>query len=211
MKRMRLPAIIMACVLFTFIFSAVGFAASQAWDFEDSSTEGLTIHGVPQYWRVAVDPLVRGRVLQIAVNSYRTDTQLRALGTYALLDSEYEDVTVEVDVRFSDISNSGSAGVIFGYQDDQNYYYVYFHPTAPKIRLNDAGSLIDLVVQTEGPYVEHGAYYRAKVVRKGSTVQVYLDDQLIMKADDDTFTTGQVGIGSWNHSTYFDNLSVTAD
>lgn len=209
MRRSHSLLTIVMGVLFVLLVSAMGFAQAKVWNFEDSSTEGLTFHGVPEHWRVVVDPLARSRVLQIVTNSYRTQTNLRGLGTYALAEGEFADVTVEVDLRFSDISNSGSAGIIVGYQDDLNYYYIYFHPTDPKIRINNAGSLKDLVLQKGGPLVKHGAYYSAKVVRQGAQIMVYLNDELIMQAEDDTFKTGRVGVGSWNHSTYFDNLSVT--
>jgi hypothetical protein len=101
--------------------------------------------------------------------------------------------------------------VIFGYQNSTNYYYFSSNES------NDAGTsgimkvtggtvtqLADITTAITG-----GTTYAAKVVKTGSTYQVYRNNVLLATATDSTWASGKVGFGTLSDGASYDNLIVT--
>ncbi|MCS6858867.1 MAG: hypothetical protein NZT92_00945 [Abditibacteriales bacterium] len=106
--------------------------------------------------------------------------------------------------------------VFFGYQDPSHFYYVHLgkqaDPRAHSIFLvNNADRVSIAKTRTSGtPWDDR--WHTIRVVRKVSTgaVEVYFDDMTkpIMTAEDQTFSWGQVGIGSFDDTGNFDDVRL---
>ena len=120
-------------------------------------------------------------------------------------------LTVDASVAASS-SSFDDFGVIFNYQDANNYYVANFNETDDAggngiIRVQGGAEtkLATLTGSTAG-----GTTYAVKVVKTGSTIKVYRDNVLVATATDATFTGGKIGVGSSNDSAQFDNVVVVA-
>ena len=104
--------------------------------------------------------------------------------------------------------------IFWGYQDPAHFYYVHFgakpDPHACQIFIvNDAPRKMITVDQAKGtPWTD--GWHTVKVVRRvaDGTMKVYFDDmeKLLMTARDKTFTSGQIGIGTFDDHGNFDDV-----
>ncbi|WP_170154599.1 CBM96 family carbohydrate-binding protein [Mangrovibacterium diazotrophicum] len=104
------------------------------------------------------------------------------------------------------------AAVVFNYQDEQNFYYIALNESNDgntmgifKVVDNVPTELYDLALS-----VEADTWYELKVIRIGSSITVFLEDEQIAFLNDDSFQGGQVGYGSKNDGASFDDLLVAA-
>ncbi len=136
------------------------------------------------------------------------------LGEYSLLSAEPSDFTFTLQAKLGDnIGNNPLAdyAVIFGFQDENNYYYVMFNNDQAATQLFKVvnGSRAELAAANTD-WLSDTFYHRVEVSRTGSNISVRFDGSLIMSASDSTFAAGKVGIGSYNDSAYFDDVSLMA-
>jgi hypothetical protein len=57
-------------------------------------------------------------------------------------------------------------------------------------------------------WLQDNAYHNIEVIRSGSNIAVKFDGTQILSATDATHGLGQLGVGSYNDSAYFDNIAV---
>lgn len=134
-------------------------------------------------------------------------------GEYALAkDRRFADFTMTLEAKtFEDLADNDAAdyAVIFGYQDDQNYYF--FLPNAHQ-------DWSELFVVKDGQKTQLGratatlipdqGWHDLEVARAGSTITVAFDAQQVLQVDDTTFGEGRIGVGSYNDAVLFDNIDV---
>ena len=106
--------------------------------------------------------------------------------------------------------------IFWGYQDPSHFYYVHLgaksDPNACQIFIvNDAARTPITVDKAEGtPWTE--GWHHVKVVRRldDGAMEVYFDDmdKPLMTARDQTFTWGQIGIGTFDDHGNFDDLEL---
>jgi probable HAF family extracellular repeat protein len=121
------------------------------------------------------------------------------------------DYTLDARAAVAPTPNTGNDfSIVFGYQDPQNTYWASLsEQNSP----NDSG-IFRLVagVPTEiadiPSTITAGTTYRVRVQRAGGTIRVSLNDAVVAEAFDTTFSAGQVGFGSRNDASSFDDLSV---
>jgi hypothetical protein len=103
------------------------------------------------------------------------------------------------------------AALIFGYQDDSNFYYVSINES------NDSYTkgIFKIVSGTPTELVDLGSLsissdidYTIEVVRDGSSIVIYLNSSQVASTTDSTFSGGHVGFGTKNDSAQFDDLVV---
>lgn len=94
--------------------------------------------------------------------------------------------------------------IFFGYRDPSHFYYVHLASQADDhansiFLVNGAPRVSIAQERTDGTKWDD-AYHEIKVVRNASSgdVVVYFDGQYVMKAVDKTFTSGGVGVGSFD-------------
>jgi hypothetical protein len=99
--------------------------------------------------------------------------------------------------------------VIFGYQDDDNYYYMMFN------RYRDNNELFKVVdgvrqVLARAPRASFldNEFHRVEISRRGERIRVRFDGRDYLTVMDDTFGVGAIGIGSYNDAASFDDVMV---
>lgn len=105
----------------------------------------------------------------------------------------------------------------FGHQDASHFYYVHLgqetddHANQIFI-VNGAPRTKISTKTTKGTPWKDDTWHTVKLVRKASTgmIQVYFDnmDTPVMEATDKTFTTGRIGVGSFDDTGMWDDIEI---
>lgn len=120
-------------------------------------------------------------------------------------------LTVDASVTAT-VSDWNDVSILFGYQDDENYYFVSLSES------NDGStSGIFLVENGVGGQISDiselisaDTAYAIEIVKSASAYVVKRNGLTIASMSDSTFTDGQIGLGSRNDGAIFDNLEVIA-
>jgi hypothetical protein len=127
---------------------------------------------------------------------------------------------VDLSVRFAPISGrvDQAAGLVWRYQDEDNYYIVRANALEDNVVLYkvEKGKRTDLPLKGEGrtygkkTEVPSGQWSTLRLVAQGSLFEVSLNGQKLFDVEDSTFTgPGKVGVWTKADSvTYFDDLRV---
>ncbi len=125
------------------------------------------------------------------------------------------DYTVEADVRMDNLVQAdvdgGMPGIVgraistsSGYE-----FALWYRDGAYRVRLydrTDKKSLADASFSFEA-----NVYYNLKMVLKGSNIKCYVDDELVLEANDDTNTAGTAGLrNTLSYPAYYDRMVVRA-
>lgn len=128
---------------------------------------------------------------------------------------------VDVSVRFRPVSGrvDQAAGLVWRYQDEDNYYLVRANGLEDNVVLYKVqnGRRTDLPVKGEGrtygksAEVPSGRWSTLRVVATGPRFEVYFNSAKLYEVEDSTFRgTGHVGVWTKADSiTHFDDLTVT--
>ena len=129
-------------------------------------------------------------------------------------------VDVDLSVRFRPVSGQvdQAAGLVWRFQDENNYYIVRANAREDNVVLYKVqnGRRTDLPVKGEGrtygkpSKVPSGQWGTLRVVARGPLFEVYHDGHKLYEVEDTTFTqAGKVGVWTKADSvTYFDDLTV---
>jgi len=191
------------------------FTYRTADGFEDGNADGWTpnnANGTANRWEVVAD---EGDNAYFLNTTDYSNLSGKRLGEYSLLAAQYGDFTFTAQAKLGDAVGSNSHAdyaVLFGFQDNDNYYYVLFNNDqgSTQVAKIENGNGVELVTAAND-WLNDNFYHAIKVSRLGSEIKVYFDDNLIMSASDSTFGAGQVGVGSYNDSAYFDDVSITGE
>src|SRR5436190_12499813 len=160
-------------------------------------------------WKIVADdtaPSKTGYVLAQTAESPNSLFNLCVAG-----DTSCTDVEVSVAFKAMHGKNDQGGGIVWRYQDANNYYIARMNPLEDNYRLYKvvAGKRIQLETK-ENLKVPVGEWHVLKIRQKGDQIECYLDDQKHLSVRDDTFTkAGKVGL--WTKAdaqTYFDALEI---
>ncbi len=163
---------------------------------------------VASRWSMVMDE--GDNALHLNTTSYSPLTGERP-GEIILLPNTYEDFTFGVQAKLDEpVSNANADYVlVFGYQDKNNYYYMMFNDAQNNTQLFRVvdGSREELNTASSD-WVTDAAYHTVEISRQGNWIEVRFDNAVILQTTDSTFGAGQLGLGSYNDSAYFDNVRV---
>lgn len=169
--------------------------------------------GTPGRWLVQQDG--GGRYLsQLDPDGTRNRFPIAVLADVSVAD-------VDVAVRFRPVSGrvDQAAGLVWRYQNEDNYYIVRANAIEDNVVLYKVqnGQRTDLPVKGEGrtygkaAEVPGGQWSTLRVVATGARFEVYFNGAKLYEVEDTTFKgTGRVGVWTKADSvTHFDDLTVT--
>ena len=136
------------------------------------------------------------------------------LGEYALVDNRsYDDFHFTAEARSTDdlVDNpAADYDVVFGYQDENNYYYMMFNHVAANTELFKVvnGQRYTIATATRAGFFDND-YHTIEVTRSGALIRVSVGGTEIVTASDSTFGAGRIGIGSFNDAARFDDVTIT--
>ena len=135
-----------------------------------------------------------------------------------LTDVEVSDFVLEVTLKSLGKPNDGHRDLCLFWcrQDAEHFYYLHLgkkaDPHANSIFLVNGEPRVSIVRARTAGTEWDDEYHRVWVVRDTKTglIEVYFDDKItpVMTAVDKTFTTGRVGIGSFDNPGYFDEVKL---
>ncbi len=152
-------------------------------------------HNGPSNWRVQ-----QGHVVDTSFILGQTDEGFE-IGSYMLSDVVSFD---EFDIRVNLLSDkaaspevdrgAGYIGIIFGYQDNDNYYRLSLSVRKGyrKLEKKVNGVFSELASGTQSFVV--GEWSRVRVVKRSGLIVVYVNDVQALAAQDTSFGTGKLGV-----------------
>lgn len=108
------------------------------------------------------------------------------------------------------------AVIVFGYQDPAHFYYVHLGKQADDhanqiFIVNDAARTKISLTSTSGTNWDD-EWHTVRVIRKTEEgiIEIYYDDltKPVMTAKDKTFTSGQIGVGTFDDTSDWDDIVV---
>ncbi len=189
--------------------SSKSFTYRTADSFEDGNADGW-LELTTSRWDVEMD---EGDMAYCINTTDVTPVEGSRLGEYSLLPSGYGDFTFTAQARLGDdVTNNSWAdyALVFGFQDTGNYYFALFNNEQSATQLFKVvdGIRGAALATATTDWLNDNAYHSVKVSRLGNDISVYFDNALVMSASDSTFGIGKVGVGSYNDSACFDDVSV---
>jgi hypothetical protein len=204
----------------TLILIAFGVAAAQesvkTWDFQGDKVDeppagftfGKTGGGRPGKWVVRADPSApAGDHVLAQIDTDDTDYRFPV----AVADAPVlKDLRLEVHCKPVSGKTDEACGLVFRYQDENNYYVTRANALEDNVRLYHVVKGRRREFAGWRGKVAKQTWHTLAVEARGNQVQVFYDGQRVMDAKDDTFKdAGKVGLWTKADSvTYFDALSV---
>ncbi|QNN21261.1 hypothetical protein HED60_02920 [Planctomycetales bacterium ZRK34] len=186
-------------------------------DFEDGIADGFTVYDTSG-GSSNPDFQINAGVYSQA-NSNMDSGANGKLGGYALASPVVGAFTLDVDIRLDDVINdpgnvAADAGLVFGWQDVDNFYQLVFNEDAG---LNEVFKIVAGVRTQIGSDfapsgIQDGAFHNVVLDRNVATggITLFIDGLEVFDLVDYTFGSGRVGIGSINDAASFDNFLLTA-
>ena len=105
--------------------------------------------------------------------------------------------------------NDDGIGVMFRFQDAQNYYRFSWNRQETTRRLEKlVNGVFTILFEDDVPYVQ-GQTYQLSVRVQGSQIEVRIDDTLICAVSDPALAFGSIALYTWrNAGSHFENVSV---
>jgi hypothetical protein len=187
------------------------FARDDVGKLPSGWTASRTGKGEGSVWKVVADPTAPSKKSHVLAQTAESPGSLFNL--CVVNDTSYADVEITVDFKPMKGEKDQGGGVVWRYQDANNYYVARFNPLEDNYRLYKvvAGKRIQLATK-EDLTSPAGAWHTLKVTMKGDQIECTLNDKQYLEAKDSTFMkAGKIGL--WTKAdaqTYFDNLKVTS-
>lgn len=161
----------------------------------------------PSSWTVSSGVLTQSSNIW---GSSMTSTDPSQPGTYAIYDKFNKgDYTVYVDFRSGD---DDSIGVLFRYQDKNNYYRFSMNKQQNNRRLvKKVDGVVSVLAESADSY-KIGEWYAFKASLKKDRIKIHLDNNLIFDVKDNAFSKGKIGMYCWgNENSSFKNIIFESD
>jgi len=177
-------------------------------DFEDGDYNGWSLVDQGTIGSMAWSAATGVMVQSSNVHSLPTGNELPKLGTYAYWQAGtgWTDYTTAVTFKSDD---NDTIGVMFRYQDENNYYRFSWDRQRSSRRLvKCVAGQFTLLAEDSVPYVI-GQNYQLKIVADGNTLQVSIDGSSIFSVNDSSLFSGTIALYNWgNIGSYFDDIVV---
>ena len=201
--------------------SRVPFDLFKTWNFDKDKTDQLPAGfsafsagiGSAPVWVVVQDSSA-----QTPPNLLKQSAPCRSEACHQLLlvDAlQYEYLDLIVRIRLADASDgsSGSAGVVLGARDHQNYYAVTVNPSGKEIeaaRVEEGKTTILAHAEiTPRQVAWHLLRVRRNTIISKEYIEVFFDGVQVFSVEDKTFGQGQIGLITRGPATVeFDNLTA---
>lgn len=127
-------------------------------------------------------------------------------------DTRFKDGTVEVAFKAIKGKDDQGGGIVWRYQNGDNYYICRMNPLEDNFRVYKvvAGRRMMLATTKNDVKVPVGEWHTIKIAMEGEKIECYLDGKKLLDAKDDTIKdAGKVGL--WTKAdaqTHFDNVSI---
>ncbi len=221
MRLLKILSVILApCLLAPCALVALAEAPHKVskWNFEDAALGQLpkgwsaaqTGDGKGSVWKVVEDATAPQGSKVLAQTAESTSVLFNLC---VADDTEFKDVEVSVSFKAVQGKSDQGGGLVWRYQDANNYYVARFNPLEDNFRLYKvvAGKRVQLESK-EGLKAASGAWHTMSVSMQGNQIECSLNGETYLEVLDDTFTKpGRVGL--WTKAdaqSEFDDFQIAA-
>lgn len=125
-------------------------------------------------------------------------------------DKSWSDYNVKADIKVENFNGSNRAMLCGRYTDQNNYYAVSLSSKNGGIvelrkKVNGKSTTIEKISTS----IKADKLYNVKLKLKGSTIKVYIDDEVVIESKDTSLTKGAVALLSNKVNVSYDNVVVT--
>jgi hypothetical protein len=188
----------------------------QSEDFEDSVADGFTLvdgnaggSGNDGVWSIIDES---GNHVYGQTNGSLAEGSGSRLGAYSLAAPQVDNFRLAVDLRVDDTNSYADAAIVFGWQDNENYYYTLFNKTgsANEVFRVESGSRNKIGATFDPNGGADGGFHLVEIERLADTglITMSVDGLDVFETIDATFGSGRVGIGAFNDAASFDNFTL---
>lgn len=118
----------------------------------------------------------------------------------------WSDYVVNLKMRSSD---NDALGVLFRYQDKDNYYRFSWFAEGKTRRLEKRVDGVFHLLAEDAAVYNTGQTYSVQITAKGSSLSVAIDGQPVLSATDDSLASGTIALYSYyNAGSYFEDVQV---
>ncbi len=193
-------------------------AESKTWNFESDApgklpagwTAGKTREGAGSEWRIVEDATVANGKRALAQVSSAGDSP--QFNLCVLDDPKVADLDLSVKLKPRTGKLDQGGGLVWRYQDTQNYYIARWNPLEDNLRVYKVVKGKRSQMDTAKVKADPQGWHFLRVVHVGRSIRCYLDGKLLLEAADDEFPNpGQIGL--WTKAdavTHFDELMLRA-
>lgn len=127
--------------------------------------------------------------------------------------TDFSDFTYQADVN---VNTAGDAGLMFRVSDPAigadayKGYYVGINPISGNIELGKASNQKWVVISSAKYPVKMNNNYKLRLIAKGNQFNVFLDgsEKAILSATDNEYSSGSIGLRTYNAQATFDSVKV---
>jgi len=138
-------------------------------------------------------------------NSFELSNSTSSLAAVLLPYNKMADLTVEANLNST--STAQKTGIVFRGRDNENYYFFYIKNDRIGLEKNVNGSITSLHETLQS--FSSNAWYKIKAVAGGTSLSLYLNDNLFATVVDSSLGSGYAALASYSSSSRFDNVSLT--
>jgi len=120
----------------------------------------------------------------------------------------YQDFTFETMIKVLDVSPlNWQAGFVFRFEDIDNYYYFLFDSSS--IKLGKIVNATPSTLYTSSQTFNLNTWYKLKVITNGTSISLYLNDELLSNIIDESLSKGVIGLVGLNSAQIsFDDTTI---
>ncbi len=134
------------------------------------------------------------------------------LGEHILTPDSYTDFTLTAQIKTNESAGNSNAdyALVFGYQDENSYFYMMFNRIQNNTQLFKVANGTRQVLSTaSSSWLNDDFYHEVQLSRVADSIEVRFDGNTVLQVMDTSFASGQIGLGSYNDSAYFDDIRIT--
>jgi hypothetical protein len=206
--------------LLLLLLPGIALAETWHWDFESAQLDAWEQVGTGSWNQVKLP--ARGGVIELTESGDIPTKPVRKPANILLAPAPAVSAfSLDLEVRSLQFERIGAdIVIIFGYQDPQHFYYAHIS--------NDVNHVHQVIMKVEGNknarraiHLEaepiaalKDAWQRIRITRSAAgRVEVFVDDMVApsLTANDATWISGRIGIGSFNDAAQFDSIVLSSE
>ena len=180
-------------------------------DFDDGDYVGWTIVDegtllAPSNWSASSGAMVQNSDIYSLPTSV---AELSKRGTYAYYAGGLGWTDYQADLTIRTAVDDDDIGVMFRYQDSDNYYrFSWGRQRSYRRLVKKQGGVFTLLAEDSVPYVA-GQTYQIRIIAQGTLLQVSIDGSAVLSVSDGSLASGSIALYTWaNTGSYFDDVVV---
>jgi hypothetical protein len=165
--------------------------------------------GEGSVWKVVADDTAPSGTGYVVAQTAESPNALFNL--CVLEDSKYQDLELSVQFKAMRGKNDQGGGVVWRYQDPDNYYICRMNPLEDNFRVYKVvGGKRTQLKTKEDLKIPTGEWHTIKIEQRGDQIECYLDGKKYLEARDGTFpNAGKVGLWSKSDAqSHFDKFEI---